>query len=434
MGESRVDSSSTELLVQPDEDEFAPMEEEGEAFSEGVVRFIRSMWVRRRVVLSILASGFLLSSLAAILKPNTYTSTTTLMPPGNTSSFGSVMSLLSNKPEAGITDEMLGIGTPGELFIAILGSRNVQGALVTRFNLMHYYNVRTLDDARKELAKDTTISEDQKSGVITISVDAFKPEFAAQLAQAYVTELNRVVTDDSTSSARREREFLEARVKEVKQELDESSKALSQFSTKNKAIDIHSQAVSMVDAGLKLQAQLIDGRSELAALKQTYSEDNARVKAVEASNAELERQIDALGGVSQTQGAAPNGSPYPSVSELPMLGLTYYDLERKVHVDEELWETLTKEYEVAKVEEAKQIPTVRVLDVANIPVRKSGPHILRIVILGIGVSILLACLVVFGMNSWERTDPASEPKKLITDIAGSVFRLRRRRHTAAEVQ
>ncbi|MFZ0395263.1 MAG: GNVR domain-containing protein [Terracidiphilus sp.] len=428
--------TGTDLLPQPNEDEFAAMEEEGGSLSVSFVRFLRLIGARRRIVLSILTAGILISVLYAYMLPNIYTSTTTLMPPGNTSSFGSFMSLLSNNPDANITDEMLGMGSPGELFVAILGSSNVQNALITRFSLMHYYRAHTMMDARKELAADTTISEDDKSGIITISVNALSPQLAAQLAQDYVTELNRVVTDDSTSSARREREFLEARVGEVKHDLDESSKVLSQFSTKSGAFDIHSQAVSMVDAGLKLQAQLIDGRSELAALKQSYSEDNARVKAMEASNAELERQIDALGGASHARGAAPDGggSPYPSVSELPALGLTYYDLERKVHVDEELWETLTKEYEIAKVEEVKQVPTVRVLDVANVPERKSAPSKRLIVMIGTVLAVLVAFLVVFGLDRWEEMDPAAEPKQLITEIAGTVLRLRRRRKTTVEVQ
>ena len=189
-------------------------------------------------------------------------------------------------------------------------------------------------------------------------------------------ELNRVVTENSTSSARRERIFLEGRVKDIKQQLDDSAKQLSQFSAKSGAIDMSSQTKSMVEEGLRLQAELIDGRSQLAALRQTYSEDNSKVRALEAHNAELERELNKMGGMSQGSGvsADTNGSPYPTAEELPALGLTYYDLERKLRVDEALWEALTRQYEAAKVEEAAEIPTVNVLDVANIPERKSAPR------------------------------------------------------------
>ncbi len=434
MDESRIASSSTETLLQPNEDDFALGEEEGDAVSVSVVRYARSIWERRRIVISIMAIGILLSLLNALLGPNFYTSTTSFMPPGNTSSFGSLMSMLSNNPNSSITDEMLGLGTNGDLFVAILKSRNVQDTLVTRFGLLQYFKARTMLDARKALTASTDVEQDEKSGIITVSVNARSPQFAAQLAEGYITELNRVVTDDSTSSAHKERVFLEGRVKDIKQDLDASSKMLSQFSTKNKAIDIQAQGRSMVEAGLRLQGELIDGRSQLAALEQTYSADNSRVKAMEARNAELEQQIDVLGGLTNAKGTAPDASssPYPSASQLPALGLTFYDLERKVRVDEVVWETLTKEYEIAKVEEAKQIPTVRVLDAANVPERKSGPNRRLILMIGTALSFLVACVVVFVMNYWEGMDPASETKKLIKDVAGAVRRLRRRRQSAAE--
>lgn len=346
------------------------------------------------------------------------------------------MSMLSSSSAGGgLTDEMLGMNTPGELFVAILKSRNVQDALVSRFGLMHYYGVQTMLDARGSLASSTNITQDDKSGTITIDVSATSAQLAAQLAQGYVTELNRVVTDDSTSSARREREFLEGRVADVKRDLDESSKALSQFSTKNRAIDIPSQARSMMDAGLRLQTELIDGRSQLAGLRETYSEDNPRVKAAEARNDELQREMDAMGGSPHAHGDAPDNSssPYPTATQLPALGLTYSDLQRKVRVDEAIWETLTKEFEIAKVEEAKQIPTVRVLDEANVPERKSGPKRRLILMIGTALSFAITCLMVFLLKYWEKMDPSSQPKRRIVELAGRVFRHRRKQQAGIEV-
>ncbi len=424
MDEPLIATVGTEFMHQTNGDESAALEEDGEALSVSVIRFVQSLWARRWLVFSVVAVGILFSLLFAFLQPKVYISTTTLMPPDNTSSYSGIMSMLSSSSSASLTSSALGLGTPGELFVGILKSRNVEDMLITRFGLMHYYKARYMQDARRSLAADTGISQDAKSGVVTISVKAHNPQLAADLAQGYVAELNRVVTEDSTSSARRERIFLEERLKDIKQDLDESSLALSQFSAKNKTIDITSQAKSMVDAGIRLQAELIEGRSQLAAQRQTYSEDNPRVKAAEARNAELERQIAAMGGTSRSNGE--NGSPYPSASQLPGLGLTYYDLQRKVQVNEVLWETLTKQYEVAKVEEAKQIPTVRVLDVANVPERKAAPVRGLIMVIGAMLSFLVACLAVFSLNYWQEMDSTTEPKKLITEIAGNFARLRRR--------
>ena len=118
-------------------------------------------------------------------------------------------------------------------------------------------------------------------------------------------------------------------------------------------------------------------------------------------------------------------SPYPTADQLPALGLTYYDLERKMRVDEALWEALTKQYESAKVEEAAEIPTVHVLDVANIPERKSGPSRRLIVELGALLSVALACLVVLMGMIWEGMDPEGDTKLLVRDAAGSALDSRR---------
>ena len=202
-------------------------------------------------VFGILATGILLSVLYALSLPIIYTSTTTLMPPDSTSSSSNLMSLLSSASPAAATvgDSLLG-KTPGAVFVGILGSRTVQESLVTRFDLIHYYKTKFVEDACKRLTADTHIVEDPKNGIIRINVDANNPMLASNIAQGYVEELHRVVNNNSTSAARRERIFLEERLKEIKQDLDDSGKALSQFSTKNRTIAMPSQAMAMVDAGL----------------------------------------------------------------------------------------------------------------------------------------------------------------------------------------
>ena len=429
MDDSQIETLELELSQQAGETEPAGVKEAGEPLLPKITRFLRSCWARRKMVALIVAAGMLISLANALLTPKTYSSTTTLMPPDASSPYYDVMGLLSpSSGAASLGSEVLGIGTPGDLYTSILESRNVQDGMVARFDLVHHYKVSFLDDARNDLASQTKIDQDRQSGIISISVNTDDPAFSAELAQGYVEELNRVVTEDSTSAARRERVFLEARVKEVKQDLDDSAKALSQFSTKTKAIDVSSQAKSMMDAESRLEDELMDGRSQLAALRQTYSEDNNLVKAAEARNAELQREINATGGTPDRNGSATagGGSVYPTVGELPALGLTYYDLERKVNVDEALWESLTKEYETAKFEEAREIPTLHVLDAAEIPRIKSGPNRKLMILTGTLISFVLACLLVLVLNYWEQVDPEAEPKKLLMEMAAPLRKLRRR--------
>jgi capsule polysaccharide export protein KpsE/RkpR len=333
------------------------------------------------------------------------------------------MSLFSSAgPAASVGSAALGIKSPGAIFVGILGSRAVQESVVTRFDLVHHYKQHLIEDACKRLTADTVIREDLKSGIITINVKADNPVLASKIAQGYVEELDRVVTNHSTSAARRERIFLDGRLKEIKQDLDDSAKALSQFSTKSRTIDIPSQGKAMVDSGLRLQDQMVAARSELAGLQQSYSKDNVRIRAAHARIAELQRQIDKMMGSTKEPRLNASDSAYPSVSELPALGLTYSDLARRMRVEEVLWDAMTRQYEAARVQEAKEIPTVRVLDVANVPQHKSGPPRGAILMLGAILSLFTMCILVLAASSWEAMDPQDDPKKLVTEILRATLR------------
>ncbi|HEY1803072.1 MAG TPA: GNVR domain-containing protein [Terracidiphilus sp.] len=428
MDDFQTTTQAPELPADGDDFESLGEEELRVSLLSRLMQFLRKFWLKRRMVLCILAAGILIAVLYALSLPNVYTSTTALMPPSDSSPYpGIIGELTPNSVVGEIGSEALGLETRGELFIAILNSRNVQDSLIARLGLANYFKTDNLEDARRSLTGATKIEEERKSGIITISVSASNPVLAANMARGYVEELDRVVTDDSTSAARRERIFLEERVKEVKRQLDDSAKQLSQFSSKSGAIDISSQTKSMVEEGLRLQAELIEGRSQLAALRQTYSEDNSRVRALEAHNTELQRELDKMGGAAGGSGtnASPNESPYPTADELPALGLTYYDLERKMRVEEALWEALTRQYESAKVEEAEEIPTVRILDVANVPSRKSGPSRRLIVEVGALLSLVLACTVVLAGMFWEAMDPESEPKRMFAAVIDGAFNAQR---------
>jgi uncharacterized protein involved in exopolysaccharide biosynthesis len=367
----------------------------------------------------ILGAGVLLALVIAFALPAVYTSTTSVMPPDNAASGSSLLSMLSSTvPGAAQSGAMLGVKTPSALYEEILTSRTTQEALVKQFDLMRQYKSRFIADACKRLAAHTAIREDVKSGVVSISVNAHSPQLASNLAQAYVSELNRVLTESSTSDARRERVFLEGRLKEVKKDLDDSSMALSKFASKNRTIDVTYQPRATLESELKLREEMIDARSELAGLEQTYSKDNVKVLTARARLAALQQQIDKASGGASAPGPNKSDSSYPSTGDFPALGVTYSDLDRNVRVDEQLWEALTKQYEESKVQEAKEIPTVRVLDVANFPERESGPARITIALFGAFLSLLAAVIAVKSIAVWEEIDPDDERKKLVRDILG----------------
>jgi uncharacterized protein involved in exopolysaccharide biosynthesis len=358
-----------------------------------VIDLLITIWQRRLWLTKVIGLGVLVAVGIALLIPNQYTSTAELMPPEQQSL--SNMSLLSALTGAGSTASLAAGGlmntrTPGGTFIGILNSQTAEDDIIDRFDLRRIYNCKYYLEARKILTDRTTIDEDKKSGIISIVVVDRDPDRARAIAEAYVEELDKLVNSLSTSSARREREFLEQRLKSIKTDLDASSVALSQFSSHNATLNPQSQGQALFDSATRLQGELITAQSELSGLKATYSDDNTRVREARARIDELQTQLRKMGSI----GGASDGADlkadqsYPSIRELPILGVTYSDLSRQLVMQESIYETLNRQYEVARVEEAKEIPPIKVLDEPQLPERKSSPHRAMIAIIGFVLSAL----------------------------------------------
>jgi capsule polysaccharide export protein KpsE/RkpR len=238
-----------------------------------------------------------------------------------------------------------------------------------------------------------------------------------------------VVNQVSTSSARRERIFLEGRLQQVKQDLELAEKDFSEFASKTGAIDVKEQGKAMLTAAAGLQGEMIAAQSQLEGLRQIYTDNNVRVRSLKARVAELRAQLDRVGGRQDVFSDVVNpdagnsdaartkdDSLYPSIRKLPLLGVTYADLYRRSKVQEAVFETLTQEYELAKVREAKEIPSVKVLDSPNVPERKSFPPRLAIMFLGAVFALLMAGAWVLGRERWEATDPLDPRKQLAAEV------------------
>jgi capsule polysaccharide export protein KpsE/RkpR len=384
------------------------IQEIDQAARPGAPETLRIFWEQRRFLFRVAACGGLAAVLIAFLTASRYQSTTRLMP--SESYPGSSRSMLATLPggsaAAALTGDLMGLRGSGPLFVGILGSRTVEDRLVQEFGLEKVYGTRLREDACRRLEDNTQISEDHNSGIITIVVTDKNPQRAAAMAKAYVDELNRLVSELTTSAAHRERVFLEERLKQVKRDLDAAAKDFSEFSSKNTTLDIKDQGRAMVEAAATLQGHLIAAQSELEGLKQIYTDNNVAVRSVRARIAELQKQLQKLGGQSgKVQAYQSAGQLYPSIRQLPLLGATYGDLSRRVQIQETVYETLTKQYELARVEEAKEIPTVQVLDVAQVPQRKSGPHRLRILLFVPALSLALGMLWLLAEARWAEVPP-----------------------------
>jgi capsule polysaccharide export protein KpsE/RkpR len=388
--------------------------------SEKTLSYLRLVWSRRRLLYRVGLYALLVSAAIAFLIPTRYETTTRLMPPDNQSASGLMMAAASMTSTsgggglAGIASDVLGLKSSSDVFVGVLGSGTVADRMIEQFDLKKVYHSDHKEDLRKALSAHTAVSVERKSQIISITVTDHSPERAAAMAQAYVEELNKLMADLSTSSARRERIFLEGRLEKVNKDLEDAERDFSQFASKNTAVDVKEQAKAMVTAAAQLQGEMIAAQSQYEGLRQIYTDSNPRVRTIKARIDELQHQLDKLGGKGESATnveSAPGDSFYPSIRKLPLLGVTYADLYRRTRIQEAVLEVLTKEYELAKVQEAKEIPTVKVLDPAPIPDRKSFPPRLLIMFVGTLMALIAVSVWILGSDIWDSAD-AGDPRKM----------------------
>jgi uncharacterized protein involved in exopolysaccharide biosynthesis len=396
---------------------------------------LRLLWRHRRAFVRAAAVGLLASTLIAFLLPRQYTSTTQLMPPDTQSTSGMAMMMAAFAAKGAgsgalgsVAGDLLGLKSTGALFIGVLRSQTAQDRLVQQFDLRKVYGKRLIMDARLKLEENTSISEDRKSGIIMLSVTDHSAQRAAALAAAYVDQLNFLVAELSTSAAHRERVFLDQRLKVVKQGLDDASSQLAQFSSKNATLDIKDEGKAMLETAAMLAGQMIAAQSQLEGLRQIYTDNNPRVESLNARVVELRRELEKLsGGAGSKTGDSPEiihassgDLPYPSIRNLPLIGVKYGDYYRNAKIQETVFELLTQQYELAKVQEAKETPSVKVLDPATIPEKKSFPPRVVIMLLGTFLACAASVVWVLGATRWDAVDPRDPRKVFAQEVTGTL--------------
>jgi uncharacterized protein involved in exopolysaccharide biosynthesis len=392
--------------------------DESPAQSESFFPYIQLFWAHRRFLLRAGIYAFVASIITAFLIPVSYRSTTQLMPPDSHSGSGlGVLAAMSANPSlgafSGLTGDLLGLKSTSEVFVGILSSQTAQDAVIQQFQLQNVYRDSKIEDARKDLAEHTAMAIDRKSGIVSISVTDHDPNRAAAIAGAYVNELDILNAQLSTSEARRERVFLEQQLQKVNSDLEEAERHFSEFASNNTAIDIPAQGKAMVQAAAELQGRLIAAQAQLSGLQQIYSDNNARVRTARAQVSELQKKFNELGGQGGSAAGKDDASLYPSLRSLPVLGVTYADLYRQTKIQETVYELLTQQYELAKVQEAKEIPSVKVLDPALVPTKKSFPPRLLIVFLGTGLGVIFGMMWITGKRRWNEVG-RNDPRKAFT--------------------
>ena len=384
------------------------------------------------------AIALVVSFAIAFLIPKQYKATASIMPPDQQNSGALMLAALarggSGMGSLGtLASSLLGGHTTTALFVNLLESGTVGGHLIDRCHLQQVYHTRYRFTTAKHLARLTKISDDKKSGVITIEVEDTDPVRARDMAQAYLDELSNLVNKTSTSSARQERIFIEHRLHDVENNLEHAQLELSEFSSKNTTVDIKEQTRAMVDAGARVQGELLVQQAGLQSLRQIYGDGNVRVKETEARIAALQKDMQQMTGSSAPlqaagsglDGADPSedkGELYPPLRQLPRLAVPYADLYRTVKVQEVVFELLTQQYEMARLEEAKDVPAISVIDAPGIPEKKSFPPRLILIAVLTFLSFSVAASLILLREVWSRVSPDDPRKALAAEMVPVIRR------------
>jgi capsule polysaccharide export protein KpsE/RkpR len=404
------------------------------------------LWAHRRTLVRGAVLALALSVVATLIIPNQYQSTARIMPPETSGAGTALLAAIAGRGSSelgglsSLAGSLLGTRTTGPLFVDLLRSATVGNDLIDQFQLQSVYRKRYRVDTAKRLARKTSVVEDKKSGVITIAVEDSDPRRARDMAQAYLDELNLLVNRTNTSSARQERIFIEHRLDGALADLERAQLEMSEFSSSHAAIDIKEQTRAMVEAAAKLQGQLIFEQTELDSLRQIYGDENVRVRSAQARVAELQHQLEKISGSSAPSDDGTSVSPehsvaldrasteYPSLRQIPRLAVPYANIYRRVRVQETLYEMLSQQYELARIQEAKDVPVVRVIDFPRVPEKKSFPPRALLSLLAATLIMIALALRILIRERWEQLrldDPRRELfQRIKEDVSTEVQHVR----------
>ena len=341
----------------------------------------------------------------SLVMPKIYESTATLLPQIESKDGGGLNALLAAGGAS--SAQSMGIVIPGlptsstDIFIAMLRSRVMADEVIKHFNLMSLYDTKTMQDARDILEGATRITLN-KEKVIKITVESKDPQLAADIANFYVTNLDRLNRTLSVTKAAANRKFLEQRMVETQLSLTKAEEALKEFQTANRTVAVEMEAKAMIEAAATLQGQITAQEVQLQVMGTYLSQDNPEVARVRSGLDELKRQLRLLESGKGGRGSPPGERSQHGMHHVPGLALEYARLVREVKVQETVFALLTGQYEQAKLAEARDGPSVQVLDAAVRADRKSRPKVVLNTLAAGAAAFLFSLALAFVRETSEK--------------------------------
>lgn len=330
---------------------------------------------------------------AGLLLPASYTSKAMVMLPQQQSS-GAAALLGQISGMGAVAGNLSGLKNPNDLYVGLLQSQTIADKLIERFDLKARYKVKTFDDARKRLEKKSDINN-AKGGLITIFAQDTDPKFSAQLANAYVDELIRMTSTLNFTEASQRRAFLEKELAEAKGKLAEAEQKLKISQQKSGMIQLGAQVQGLLTSVAQLKGMIAAKEVQLNTMRSFATAQNPEVRRMEEEIHGLKTQLSKL-----ERGSSVNGSGASVATEkVPEVGLEYIRYVRDVKYYESIFEMLAKQFEIAKLDEARNSVAVQVVDVAVAAEKANGAAPVLVIVVGLFSGFLFAVFFIFAKES-----------------------------------
>ena len=369
---------------------------------------------RKRIICLSALSGFVLALGAALLRSPTFTAQASIMPPqrGESSASGLLGEFSALASISGASGSLSSLKDPADLYIGILKSQSVEDSLIRQFDLMRLYRAKRMSQARKKLAANSKFVNG-KEGLISIAVEDHDPKRAAAMANAYVSELYDINNHLAITQASQRRLFFEQELAHEKDKLADAEVALKQTEESTGVIEPTGQTEVAIRQIAQVQAEITMDEVQLDALHTSSTDENPEVVRLNSSLEGLRAELrDLEGGTAGKGGKRGPGDISIATANVPQLGLEYVRKERDVKYHQLLFDILARQYEAARLDEAKAAPIIQVVDPALVPDWKSGPSRAIWAIVGGFLGFLLGCGWILGSRTYRRiqTDPEQGSK------------------------
>src|SRR5450830_44065 len=353
-----------------------------------LIDFFIALARQKKIVLGASILFGLIALTAGFFMTPIFTSKAVILPPQQSQSFGVAAMLGQIGGLSSGAGALAGLKNPNDIYVAMLESRTISFALIDKFKLLNRYGVDTYGDAWTQLQKKTTIVN-TKSGLITIQVEDVDSKVAADMANTYVEELSKLTRGLAITEASRRRLFFEKQLISAKEGLEKAEVAMKKMQENNGVIQLDGQVKGIIASIAQLQANIAAREVQLAAMRNFATVNNPDYQKLQSEVSALNVQLSNL----KSEKYKKDGGLMASSGEIPEVAVEYVRVFRDVKYNESIFELIAKQFELAKIDEAKDSTSIQELDHAIPAERKSKPRKLMLLIGGIMGGAFLGMLI-----------------------------------------